>query len=175
VGEAKRRGSAVDAEIVSLLSEYFFVEVIGIQIYVPLEAAYARVYELSGTRENLDMAEHVYAFLKGTAERLWRAHHADGKSRSGRDRRAYQIGVIRGFRDKLHRERDALAAGEGLVWIGSSRLEAFYRKRHPRIVRRRREVRLDAAHRAGREAGEKVVLHKPVTSTGSGAARLLRG
>jgi len=38
-------------------------------------------------------------------------------------------------------------------------------------------VRTGGAHAAGREAGRTVVLHKPVTSTGSagGGPRLLRG
>src|SRR5207249_2040732 len=91
---------------------------------------------------------------------------ATSPATSGRERLAFQTGVIRGFRDKLTCERFALERGSGLVWVGSSRLEAFYRRRHPRIVRRRHSIRIGAAHRAGVEAGGNIVLHRPVTSYG---------
>ena len=83
--------------------------------------------------------------------------------RSGRDRISYQTGVIRGFREKLLLERVELR-GVGLVWAGDKRLDEFYRRRNPRIVTRRRSLRVGGAHHAGREAGRTVVLHKPVTT-----------
>ena len=76
---------------------------------------------------------HVYAFLLATAERLWRENRATQRVRSGRDRLAYQSGVIRGFRDKLRGERVELR-GTGLVWVGDADLDRFYRARHPRIT-----------------------------------------
>jgi hypothetical protein len=63
--------------------------------------------------------------------------------------------------------------GVGLVWAGDKRLEEFSRRRHPRVVRRRRTVRFNNAHLAGREAGHTVVLHKPVSTGSSGRTRLL--
>ena len=65
-------------------------------------------------------------------------------------------------------------AGVGLVWVGDSNLETFFRSRYPRIQTRRRYVRATGAHAAGREAGRNVVLHKPVASSGSNG-RLLPG
>jgi hypothetical protein len=50
--------------------------------------------------------------------------------------------------------------------VGNSRLDAFYRRRHPRIVHRRHSIRIGAAHRAGMNAGSTIVLHRPVTSHG---------
>jgi hypothetical protein len=166
VGEPRQRGNSIEAEIVGLLSVFFFVEVIGIQVYEPRDGRHARMFELCGTRANLDMACHVYAFLLATAERLWREHRAAVPATSGRERVAFQTGVIRGFRDKLTLERFALERGEGLVWVGNARLDAFYRRRHPRIVRRRHTVRLGEAHRAGVAAGGNIVLHRPVASHG---------
>jgi hypothetical protein len=166
LGEPRQRGNSVEAEIIGLVAQFFFVEVIYIQVYQPRDATYAHVYELCGTRANLDMACHVYEFLLATAERLWREHRAAVPTSTGRERVAFQTGVIRGFRDKLTLERFALERGEGLVWVGNSRLDAFYRRRHPRIVRRRHSIRIGAAHRAGIAAGGNIVLHRPVTSHG---------
>ncbi len=175
LGEPRRRSNTIEAEVVGLLSELFFVEVIAIPVYLPQTATHGRVYEITGTLANVEMASHVYGFLLATSERLWQANRNDARVRSGRDRIAYQTGVIRGFRDKLLAERVELR-GVGLVWAGDKRLEEFYHRRHPRIVTRRRSLRVGGAHHAGREAGRTVVLHKPVGhSSVGGDPKLLRG
>ena len=175
LGTPSRRANPVEADIVGLLSECFFVEVIRIAIYLPHEGRHAQVYEVMGTRANVEMAAHVFQFLLATADRLWRENRRDARVRSGRDRLAYQSGVIRGFRDKLLAERRQLE-GTGLVWVGDGALQSFYRARYPRIRTVRRSIRISRAHVAGREAGRNVVLHKPVTaSTETAKPRLLRG
>jgi len=176
LGDPLRRGNRVETEVMLLLGEYFFVKVIRVPVYVAHAGRAGNVYEIAGTRPNVEMAEHVYHFMLATAERLWTENRNDARVRNGRDRLAYQAGVVRGFRDKLGAERKELR-GTGLVWLGDGNLEQFYRARHPRIVTRRSYVRTGGAHAAGREAGRTVVLHKPVTSTGSagGGPRLLRG
>jgi len=172
LGESRTRINGVEADIMGLISEFFFVEVITLPIYLAREGTHGRVYELAGTRANLEMAEYAYEFLLATAERLWQQNRGDRRVRSGRDRMSYQSGVIRGFREKLLAERVELR-GVGLVWAGDKRLEAFYRRRNPRIVRRRRTIRLSGAHAAGREAGRTVVLSKPVTTGSTTRGRLL--
>jgi hypothetical protein len=175
LGDPLRRGTRVESDVIVLLTQYFFVKAIRIPVYVPLEGKRGLVYEIAGTLPNVEMASHVYAFLLGTAERLWQENRGDARVRSGRDRMSYQSGVIRGFREKLATERTELR-GTGLVWAGDRRLDAFYHARHPRITTRRRTVRIDGAHAAGREAGRTVVLHKPVErGSSAGSPRLLRG
>lgn len=166
LGKPQRRANGVEIDIVGLLTEFFFVEVIRVPVYVPEEATWGDVYEVIGTHSNVEMAAHVFAFLTATAERLWQENRGDRRVKSGRDKRAYQSGVVRGFREKLLAERNQLA-GTGLIWVGDGKLDAFFRARYPRVMKRRRMIRLGAAHAAGREAGRKVVLHKPVSSTGS--------
>ncbi len=173
LGDPGRRRSRVETDIMILLSESFFVKVIRLPVYLPRKGTRGAVHEISGTRPNVEMAAHVYAFLLATAERLWRENRGDARVRSGRDRLSYQSGVVRGFREKLGIERTELR-GTGLVWRGDAKLEDFYRARHPRITTRRTNIRLDGAHAAGREAGRTVVLHRPVESSGSGTIRLLR-
>jgi hypothetical protein len=176
LGDPEKRGTRVEREIIGILIQYFFVRAIRVPVYLPRLARHGSVYEIVGTPPNVEMASHVHAFLLGTAERLWEENRNDARVRSGRDRIAYQSGVVGGFREKLFAERDGLARGQGLVWIGDSNLDAFYRKRHPHITTRRTSVPITGAHQAGREAGRTVVLHKPVTSNpSSGKPRLLRG
>jgi hypothetical protein len=175
LGDPHKRGNRVEDAVMALLTEYFFVKVIRIPVYLPLAGKRGGVFEIAGTRANVEMAKHVYGFLLGTAERLWQQNRRDARVQSGRDRLAYQAGVIRGFHEKLRDERVELT-GTGLVWRGDGRLDDFYHARHPRIVSRRRTVRLSGAHDAGREAGRSIVLHRPIEQGSSGGGRkLLRG
>jgi hypothetical protein len=175
LGDPHKRGTRVETEIASLLSELFFVKIIRVPVYLPRLGKSGLVYEVSGTHANVEMASHVYAFLLATAERLWAENRHDARVRNGRDRLIYQSGVIGGFRDKLMSERTGLQQ-TGLVWVGDGDLDRFYHARHPHMVTRRHRVRVNGAHAAGREAGRTVVLHKPVERGPSDAGpRLLRG
>ncbi len=176
VGEPLRRASRVELDVMSVLEEFFFVEAIRIPTYVVHAGARGHVFELCGTRANVEMAVHVYEFLRATAARLWEENRRDARVTSGRDRLAYMAGVIRGFRDKLAGERAQLR-GTGLVWRGDAGLDDYFRARYPRIIRRRRTERISGAHQAGREAGRQIVLNRPIErgpSAGT-APRRLRG
>lgn len=173
LGDPSRRGTRVESEIAALLSELFFVKVIRVPVYLPLAGRSGLVYEIAGTRANVEMASHVWAFLLATAERLWAENRHDARVRGGRDRMIYQSGVIGGFRDKLLSERTGLKQ-TGLVWVGDRDLDRFYRARHPHMTTRRHRVRINGAHAAGREAGRTVVLHKPVERGGSAPGRPLQ-
>ena len=173
VGDASKRTNRVEVDIVGLLSEFFFVKVIRVPVYLPLVGKRGSVYEIIGTQSNVEMASHVYSFLLATADQLWRVNKNDSRVRSGRDRLSYQSGVVRGFREKLSAERAELR-GTGLVWRGDAKLDGFTQARHPRVTMRRRRIRIDGAHAAGREAGRTVVLNRPNDRGSSGGIRLLR-
>jgi Protein of unknown function (DUF2786)/SprT-like family len=169
------RTTRVEDDIIGLITRFFFVRAIRLRVYLPRLGKDGRVYEIAGTRANVEMASHVYEFLLATAARLWNENRGDARVRSGRDRLAYQSGVVRGFHDKLALERAQLR-GTGLVWVGDAALDDYFRRRHPRTVNRSRSVRTGGAHAAGREAGRSIVLHKPVAHGSSqGSPRLLRG
>ena len=170
VGDPHQRGTGVEAAVIGLLAEFFFVKAIRVPVYLPRLGKQGTVYELTGTRTNLEMALHVHAFLLATADRLWQANRADRRVKSGRDRHAYQVGVVLGFREKLLLERVELK-GTGLVWRGDAALDEHYHARNPRITRRRGRVRAGGAHQAGREAGRTIVLHKPVAHGAAGGER----
>jgi predicted SprT family Zn-dependent metalloprotease len=157
----------------AILGKHFFVEVIWVPVYRPLEAKRGSVLEACGTPANLEMAAYVHAFLTHTADHLWREHKHARKIRGDRDRRTYLAGVMAGFMEKLDAQRTENRE-QGLVWVGDADLDGFYRKRHPRIVHvRHAGTRRTAAHAEGREAGRRIVLHKPVQGGPSGGVRLL--
>jgi len=157
----------------AILGKHFFVEVIWVPVYRPLEGKRGSVLEVCGSHANLEMAEYVHAFLTHSAEHLWREHRQMKQIRSNKDRRTYLAGVMAGFMEKLEQQR-VVHKEEGLVWLKDSDLDGFYRKRHPHIhhVRLAGNQRTEA-HAHGREAGRNLVLHKPVTGGPSGSVKLL--
>lgn len=156
-----------------ILCEHFFVEVIWVPVYRPLEGKMGSVLEICGSQPNLEMAEYVHTFLAHTAERLWFEHKTAAQIRADRDRRVFLAGVMTGFREKLQgqtREHQE----QGLVWVGDAVLQEFYRRRHPYIRHTRHQgQRRNAAWSHGREAGREIVIHRPVQAASSDQGRLL--
>jgi hypothetical protein len=175
LGRPTGRVSEHERLVAMILGKHFFVEAIWVPVYRPLEGLRGSVLEICGTRANLAIAEYVHGFLLETAERLWRDHKAARGIQGDRERRTYLAGVMVGFADKLARQ-DARSKSEGLVWVQDGDLSKFFRRRHPyvRHVRHTGQRRTDAwAH--GREAGRKIVLHRPVQSAAEARGRLLPG
>jgi hypothetical protein len=157
-----------------LLGKHFFVEVIWIPVYRALEGKRGSVLEICGTPENLEIAEYVHGYLLKTAERLWQEHARTLQITGNRDRRTFLAGVMTGFADKLARQARAQKE-EGLIWVRDADLEHFFRRRHPHIRHiRHAGTRRNEAYTRGREAGQKIVLHRAVREPASDRGRLLR-
>lgn len=155
-------GRTTEAERVLslLLGKHFFVEAIWIPVYRPREGKRGSVLEICGTAENVEIAEYVHGYLVSTAERLWREHKVKLGIRGDRDRRTFLAGVMTGMSEKLAREAKK-SEEAGLVWVADGDLAKYFKKRHPyvRHVRYAGQRRSEAyAH--GREAGQKIVIHK---------------
>jgi hypothetical protein len=176
LGKPTGRVSESERLLGTILNEHFFVEVIWVPVYRVLENKRGSVLEVCGTPANLEMAAYVHAFLTHTASLLWITHQQQNQIRGNRDRRTYLAGVMAGFLEKLHGER-AVHKEQGLVWIEDADLDQYYRLRHPHIqhIRHTGNARTEA-HAHGREAGKRIVLHKPITGQSSGGGtKLLPG
>jgi predicted SprT family Zn-dependent metalloprotease len=173
LGTPTGRVSEAERLLGAILGKHFFVEVIWVPVYRPTEGKRGSVLEAVGTPSNLEMAAYVHAFLTHTAEALWREHKRQKGIRGDRDRRTFIAGVMVGFLEKLNAQR-VQNKEQGMIWVGDADLEGFYRKRHPRIVHvRHTGHRRTEAHHHGREAGRKIVLHKPVQGGPTGGVKLL--
>ncbi len=173
LGPPSGRVGEPDRLLAMILAKHFFVEVIWVPVYRPREGKRGSVLEVCGTPENLALAEHVHSFLRHTAERLWVEHKRAGGLRGNRDRRVFLAGVMAGFAEKLAWQAKSNRS-RGLVWVKDGDLEQFYRRRHPHIrnVRYGGQRRSDAfAH--GKEAGKRIVIHRPVKAAGGYHGRLL--
>jgi Protein of unknown function (DUF2786)/SprT-like family len=166
-------GRTTEAERVLslLLAKHFFVEAIWIPVYRAREGKRGSVLEICGSAENVEIAEYVHGYLVTTAERLWREHKTRLGIRGDRDRRTYLAGVMTGMSEKLAREAKK-SEEAGLVWVADGDLSKYFRKRHPyvRHVRYAGQRRSEAyAH--GKEAGQKIVIHKGMREGPTESAR----
>lgn len=172
LGRPTGRVSEHERIVAMILGRHFFVEAIWVPVYRPIAASRGSILEICGTPANLATAEYVYAFLHSTAERLWENHRSRLGIASNRERRTYLAGVMTGFSETLARQA-VKARSEGLVWVRDADLQGFFRRRHPSV----RHVR-PAGHRRteawshGREAGQGIVLHRPIDA-GATRRRLL--
>ena len=175
VGRPRRRIDAHEQVLAGLLAEHFFVEVIWVPSYLPLEGRSGRVLELCGTASNLDVASYVHGFVLETGERLWREHRRRHGLPGDRERRRFLLGVMIGFEEKLAAGA-AQSKEEGLVWRGDPDLEAYLQRRYPRrsgggsIGFHR-----TATHEHGRKAGQGIVLQRPIREASAQRGRLLLG
>lgn len=159
-----------DRRLAKILNEYFFVESAWLPVYLPREGRRGIVLEICGLEANLVIAEHVHTFVSRTALRLWTeyAHTSAAGARSRGDRRAFLAGVMKGFEDKLAAQDQELRE-QGLVWVPAPGLDAYFRRRNPRLqtVQPGSALRSDA-YEHGNRAGWGIVLSQPVATRSSG-------
>ncbi len=162
--------------LASIIGDHFFVQVIWVPVWRPLEGKRGSVLEVCGSPDNLELAEYVHAFVTQTADRLWRDYQRSRMTRGRSDRQRFLAGVMSGFRDRLERDRKKNGA-EGLVWKGDGDLQGYFRSRHPHIRYTRHAAHTGSeAYARGRAAGRELVLHRGIRSGPSGGApRLLPG
>ena len=173
LGRPTGRLTESERVLATILGDHFFVQVIWVPVWRPLEGKRGSVLEVCGTPENLELAEYAHSFLTHTAERLWQAYKCECGQRGDAGRRVYLAGVMAGFREKL-RAQQRKNQKVGLVWVGDSDLARYFRQRHPHVrwTRHAGERRSEVfAH--GQAAGRQIVIHRGVSQGPSAGARPL--
>ena len=155
-----------------VLARYFFVEVVLARAYLPDEGKDGFLVEVSGTAENLAMAEWVFGFLCDAGTRVWQAE-VRARRVSSSSRLRFLTGFVSGVDEKLARER-SVQQSVGLVWSGDADLQKWIRREHPRLRATSVRTTVDDVHLRGRAAGNDVVISRPVTEHAGNRGRLLR-
>lgn len=143
-------------ELASMLSKFYFVEIIWLSTYDPRTKKKGHELEVSGTTENVEVAEYVYDYISRHAVETWdnklkdktfkwslhqeflKSYGYAGAAPQSLQgfitsaRTNFLIGFVRGFREQLQRA-EAKETAAGLVLRRDPKLEDFYHERHPRI------------------------------------------
>jgi hypothetical protein len=173
LGKPVTRMHAHEKLLGALLSQHYFVDTIIVRAWCDDALKMGTVLEVAGTPENVEMASWVHAFLLGAAERCFRDEHRQ-RQLPQRERLPFFAGFMMGVQDKLERESKAKEE-RGLVWVGDADLEHYAHLRHPRVRRGRIAGAVREGHQAGREAGNEVVIGRPLDEAPAQRGRLLGG
>jgi hypothetical protein len=175
LGRSSGRIQEYQYTLSTILQEHFFVLAIWTYSYDPRRNVPGRILQISGSRENLEMAAYVYHFVLRVAESLWQEHERE-RDPGGGTRLQYFAGLLRGFEEKLRGEQQTLAADHGLVWLGDDELIKYFRHQHPRTrLVSSTGVRRSGDFRAGMRDGRRIVIRRALEDTGLDRGRRLDG
>lgn len=179
-GASAARWSSERDWAASIVHQYFFVSGFRSRRYDHAQGAYRVRQYFFGTPTHVETATWVYGALLDAFDRLWADYRRQIDVGRG-DRRAFILGVVRGFMDKLKDERRAMDAeaqvmgrtGTEIVLASADqRREVAFRQAHKvsagraaAPVRGSRSA-MDDGYRAGRNLN----LARPVES-GAGKSR----
>jgi hypothetical protein len=198
-----KRIQAYEQQIVGILVGHFFVQILAGALYDAPSGERYRCLEIIGTRENAIMAEYVYHFLKQQTAFLLKAAEKSALQTRGYkfnrlEKKSYRMGILKGFMAKLKAAEDpgrasAKAAAKGRVaeveaapletvvgkalvaFEKDTTLNDYISRVYPRLRRSGgSSYAVDGnAFSAGHDAGKRISLNRPITSSEGSRGRLL--
>jgi hypothetical protein len=177
VGRPALRHSRTQYHLAALLRDFYFVLPIWVPAYVMEKQRMGRALEISGTAANLRTAAYVHAFIQRVIALEW-ARLAPIAVGGRRGASAFGVGVVEGFRARLHAARAAQGhercKASALVPAEDPALALYFKRRYPHTARVGRSAA--RVHRralnAGQEVGRRLVLSQPAVAIGSGGGLL---
>jgi len=174
------RIAAHQRAMAALLKDFFYVNVVIARQFEAGSGETLRVIELTGAKENLAVADHVYHFLSHRLEYLWREYRKSTGALA-REKNSYRLGVLNGFREKLtSQDREAMRVtgdntDSSLVCASDPGLIRYYRARYPRLrtVQHSGPQVYADIYQAGQQEGKQLVIHKGVGASSGNTGLLL--
>ena len=179
VGKPALRHSRDQRSLSVLLYEFYYVECIWLGAYVLEKQKMGTVLELSGTPQNLKVAEYVYYFVQNFIQSQWEQYKKKNKVSHHR-RVDFAEGIIEGFRYRLKRQRRRFKRNcspeeKALIDLGDPQLKEYIHNRFPRLRTFRRTHSNPHEHivNDGRRVGQNLVISKGVTNQSTQSSPLM--
>jgi hypothetical protein len=195
VNHRKQKVDRLQRMIAGILTGYYFVDIVFSDLYDAHENTVHKTMEILGTDQNVLMAEYVYNFLRQQSETLWTQYRAQKALKGHSPKISFQTGVISGFKKKLDQLEKSKskaapqmprvapdvggrppseASTTALVKFNDPELRHFVSSRFPRLTSVRSGGRVLGEHYdQGKVQGERIVIHKGISSTGGRSGALL--
>ena len=166
LGKPALRHYREDYFLAHLLMEFYFVEGLWVASYVINKGKMGRVFEISGTSTNVEIAAYVYDCVHNYIENQWKSF-SFGQKLGRHQKSDFATGIITGFRRKLENERypQSLKPGEkALILRGDPHLKAYlkYRYPHTRSIGKSRAAVDQDIYRQGAIRGRHLALMKGI-------------
>lgn len=148
----RKRLSLVEKKAISILVQFYFVQVIVIQQFNAKTGEHYQALEILGRQENILMAEYVYHFLLRTCKQY------PGTS--------MKLGILDGFGSKLKAQPVIeIPRGRELLVIADHALENYMHDYFPRLRSMRSSSRRisNSDYNHGVSQGQKLNLNKPIS------------
>ncbi len=175
LGKCQAKFQEYEYALANILQDHFFVLVIYTWSYDPFSDKRGRILQISGTPENLDIAEYVYHYVMNLAEPLWKAHRKANRDHAG-TRLQYFAGLLRGFQAKLDDQTKEISREQGLVWLGDPQLKDYYRYHYPRVRGGSMVgVSRGEGYAAGLRDGREITIRRGVGEGAGNRGRLIEG
>ena len=159
--------------ICAMVEEFYFCRYISRGIRHSDGTRY-QVIEFYGLPENLELADYVFHYLLHHGEREWMEYKAKHGLKGRTKKSAFMHGLFSGFRRKLEKQNKQLVKETALVWTRDPKLDAFYRKRNPRVTTSKRTFNdYSDAREAGVGRGEKLTIVPGVKGSAKKGPNLL--
>jgi hypothetical protein len=179
IGSPALRHPREDYHLANLLQDYYFVTGIWVPTYVIEKQKMGRVLEISGTAQNLKIADYIHGFISRFIDAQWLKYNHN-KNMSRYRKTDFAVGIIEGFRSKLelnvvkHKTKKDIFA---LIRKGDPQLEKYFSFRHPHTVSvkkaaSRQDVRV---LNDGKKLGKKLVIARGISQRKDGKPRLITG
>ena len=179
IGSPALRHPREDYHLANLLQDYYFVSGIWVSTYVIEKQKMGRVLEISGTAQNLKIADYVHDFIVHFIETQWRKYnHEKGLNRYRKT--DFSVGIIEGFRNKLElsvvkrkTKKDIFA----LIQKGDPQLQKYFKLKYPHTT----SVNKTASQQDirvlndGKKLGKKLVIAKGISERKTAKPRLITG
>lgn len=162
ISTGKKRMSLIEKKIISILVEFYFVQVIVVHEFNAKVGQHYQALEVIGLKENTLMAEYVYHFLLRAC-----------KSTPGT---SMQIGLLDGFAQKLKGQVvNHLPQEKALIVRAETELEDYVHDYFPSLRNLRTSSRRISSgdYNEGVQKGQNLNLNKPVTSKNNSIAGFL--
>ena len=162
ISTGKKRLSLIEKKIISMLVEFYFVQVIVVHEFNAKTLEHYQALEVIGLKENALMAEYVYHFLLRAC-----------KSYPGT---SMKLGLLDGFAQKLKGQVvNHLPQEKSLMVRAEAELEDYVHEYFPRLRSLRSSSRQISSsdYNHGVSQGQKLNLNKPVTSKNNSIAGFL--
>jgi hypothetical protein len=166
LGRPRLRHFRESYHLAHLLQDYYFVQGVWTQAWVLEKARMGRVLEISGSIQNVQIAEYLYGCVRRYIDTAW-ADYRRGKSLNRYRQSDFAVGVIEGFRSTLRKASASTVKGNdtGLpMRVDDQALSRYLTRRYPHL---RSFSRKGPAHDGqvladGTECGKKLVVAKGV-------------
>jgi hypothetical protein len=166
-----------DYHLANLMQDFYLIRCIWVTAYVIPKGKMGRVLEISGTVQNIKIAEYVHDFIRQFIDAQWLKYNS--QQRLNRHRKTdFSVGIIEGFRDKLQSSTVAKIDKKdifALIKRGDPLLERYFKYKYPHTA----SVKTSRSHqdagvlRDGKKVGKKLIIAKGVCERNTGKLRLI--